>query len=57
MALPKKWCGRKRQANTGNTGALARRSVRSTLNLNLLDAVAVFALRADSGRRRPRSQY
>ena len=57
MALPKKWCGRKRQANTGSAGALARLSVRSTLNLNLLDAVAVFALRAHSGRGRPRYRY
>ena len=39
MALPQKWCGRKRQANTGSAGALARRSVRSTLNLNILDAL------------------
>jgi len=36
---------------TGSAGALARRSVRSTLNLSLLDAVAVsrFALIAGEG--------
>ena len=55
MALPQKWCGRKRQANTGSAGALARRSVRSTLNLKLPNAIAVsrFALRAGEGARVP----
>ena len=41
--------------STGSAGALARRSVRSTLNLKLLDAVTVsrFALIAGEGARAP----
>ena len=54
-ALPKKWCGRKREAHTGSAGALARTACASTLNLKLLDAVAVsrFALIAGEGARVP----
>ena len=50
-ALRKKWCGRKREAHTGSAGALARTACASTLNLKLLDAVAVsrFALIAGEG--------
>jgi len=41
--------------STGSAGALARRSVRSTLNLKLFDAVTVsrFALIAGEGARAP----
>ena len=41
--------------STGSAGALARRSVRGTLNLKLLDAVTVsrFALIAGEGARAP----
>ena len=41
--------------STGSAGALARQSVRSTLNLKLLDAVTVsrFALIAGEGARAP----
>ena len=41
--------------STGSAGAIARRSVRSALNLKLLDAVTVsrFALTAGEGARAP----
>ena len=44
-----------KQVNTGSAGALARTSLRSTLNLKLLDAVTVwrFALTAGEGARAP----
>jgi len=56
-ALPKKWCGRKREAHTGSAGALARTACASTLNLKLLDDVAVsrFVLIAGEGARVPSS--
>jgi len=46
---------RNEPVSTGSAGALARRSVRSTLNLKLLDAVTVsrFALIAGEGARAP----
>jgi len=51
--------GKKKHAKTGSAGALARRSVRSTLNLNLPDADAVsrFALIAGEGARVPSTNW
>jgi len=52
---PKSGVAGEDKLNTGSAGALARRSVLSTLNLNLLDAVTFsrFALIAGEGARVP----
>src|SRR2546429_9886265 len=55
LALPKSRSIWNEPVSTGSAGALARRSVRSTLNLKPLDAVTVsrFALIAGEGARAP----